>query len=416
MDEDNPFGLEKEGRRFTWEDENGGPAGAGQVPFLPPDFEPGTHMLLFEGETDLMAAWQAAPEAARKQMLAISGTGSFEKSGAAELLKDAKIAFVCFDNDDPYKSNGAHEATERAWKTVRETLGAKARRVTLPQGCEDVADFFTKYGWSAFRVLLDAASVPKMNYPRLDLTKEPTPVDWIIEGLIASPDITVFWGDGGVSKSLFIQALAVAMVRGDKAFLGLPLLKHGKVLYIDEENPEDIARSRLKKLGLTPELQKDLYYVWYAGVRLDTEPDKLFEDVQEFAPCAVFIDSFSRVQIENENESDAMNRVFTNAIYPVARKLGVPVIALHHSNKGGGMRGNTAIRNAADLSLKVEAATRGDLTLVDTYRMFPDKPRRGQSVNLSYKVVGFDADGLQTDRLDDEVRVELQSTTPEEAY
>jgi len=268
MDEDNPFGLEKEGRRFTWEDENGGPAGAGQVPFLPPDFEPGTHMLLFEGETDLMAAWQAAPEAARKQMLAISGTGSFEKSGAAELLKDAKIAFVCFDNDDPYKSNGAHEATERAWKTVRETLGAKARRVTLPQGCEDVADFFMKYGWSAFRVLLDAASVPKMNYPRLDLTKEPTPVDWIIEGLIASPDITVFWGDGGVSKSLFIQALAVAMVRGDKTFLGLPLLKHGKVLYIDEENPEDIARSRLKKLGLTPELQKDLYYVWYAAVVL----------------------------------------------------------------------------------------------------------------------------------------------------
>lgn len=416
-EDDNPFGLDKEGRRFTWEDESGGPAGAGQVPFLPPDFEPGTHMILLEGETDTMALWQAAPKVARKQIVGLSGTGSFEKSGAAELLKDAKIVYTVFDNDDPYTANAAAESTERAWKTVRTALGSKARRVTLPQGVDDVADFFQKYNWPAFRVLLEAAATPTMNYPRLDLSKEPKPVDWILEGIIASPDISVIYGDGGVSKSLLIQALAVAMANGDKEFLGMSLLKHGRVLYIDEENPEDVVRGRLKKLGLTEAGQKNLYYVWYGGVRLDAEPEKLFEDVQEFDPAVLFIDSFSRIQTSPENDSDVMNKVFTDAIYPVARKLKVPIIALHHTNKTGGIRGSTAIRNAADLALKTEAVEVGGRKLIDTYRMFPDKPRRGQTKTVSYRVVGFDADGEPTTNLDDEVRVELQSLmSKEEAY
>ena len=414
VEEDNPFGLDKEGRRFTWQDSEGGPAGAGQVPFLPPDFEPGSHMFLLEGETDTMALWQNAPEAARKQIVGLSGTGSYEKSGAAELLKDARTVFVVFDNDDPYVSNDAAESTERSWRTVRSSLGAKARRVTLPQGVADVAEFFEKYGWPAFKVLLEAASTPRMNYPRLDLTKEPQPVDWILDGLIASPDITVLWGDGGVSKSLFIQALAVAMANGDETFVGLPLKKHGRVLYIDEENPEDVVISRLRKLGLTEAGRKNLYYVWYGGVRLDSEPEKLYDDVLEFNPVALFIDSFSRIQTAPENDADVMNKIFTDAIYPVARKLQVPVIALHHSNKTGGIRGSTAIRNAADLSLKVEKATSGSKELVNQYRMNPDKPRRGQSATLAYRVVGLDVQGEQTDVLDDEVTVELQSTTSRE--
>lgn len=420
VDEDNRFGLEKDGRRFTWQDKNGQPGVAGQVPYLPPDFEPGTHMFLVEGETDTMALWQNAPEAARKQIVGLSGTGSFEKSGATERLANAQRVYVVFDNDDPYKSNDAHESTERAWRTVRAALGPKARRVTLPQGVDDVADFFQKYSWVSFRVLLGAADQPKMNYPRLDLSKDPEPVDWIIEGLIAAPDITVVWGDGGTSKSLMLQSLAVAMANGDPEFLGLPLLKHGRVLYIDEENPEDVVRSRLVKLGLTPEGQKNLYYVWYGGVRLDTEPHKLFEDVSEFLPEAVFLDSFSRIQTTPENESDGMNKVFTEAIYPVARTLSVPVLALHHSNKEGGIRGSTAIRNAADLSLKVEPATTADgKAKSETYKMLPDKPRRGQSTQITYQVRGYDKDGEQTTVLEDEVRVELVNINPpngEEPY
>jgi hypothetical protein len=85
------------------------PAGAGQVPYLPPDFEPGTHMILLEGETDTMAAWQAAPPEARKGIVGLSGTGSWKKAvtergGLDELFGKAKVVWVVFDNDDPYKN------------------------------------------------------------------------------------------------------------------------------------------------------------------------------------------------------------------------------------------------------------------------------------------------------------------------
>lgn len=417
VEEDNPFGLEKEGRRFTWEDENGSPAGAGQVPYLPPDFERGKTMFLVEGETDTMALWQNAPPERQKHVVGLSGTGSFEASGAPELFAEAKTVFVVFDNDDPYQSKDAHDSTERAWRTVRRVLGARARRVVLPQGVNDVAEFFEKYNWGAFKVLLDSAIVPNMPYPRLDLSKPPEPVDWLIEGLIASPDISVIWGDGGTSKSLFQQSLAVSIVEGHEEFLGLPLLKSGRVLYIDEENPEDVVRSRLQKLGLTQAGWENLYYVWYGGVRLDTEPDKFYDAVAEFQPEVVFLDSFSRLQVASENDADEMNKIFTEAIYPVARTLRVPVIALHHANKSGGIRGNTAIRNAADLALKIEPATMGDKVVVDTYRLSPDKPRRGQSTNVTYKVIGYDDRGEPGVPLDDEVRVELKSlTSREEAY
>jgi hypothetical protein len=405
-EEDNPFGLDKEGRRFTWEDENGGPAGAGQVPFMVPDFAAGQFMFLFEGETDTMAAWQNAPEDVRKRIVGISGTGSFEKSGAADLFAEAKTVFVVFDNDDPYVTPEAAKSTEASWRKVRAALGTKARRVKLPQGADDVADFFQKYpGWGAFKVLLDDARKPNMPYPRLDLSKPPEPVDWLVEGLIAAPDITVLYGDGGTSKSLFQQALAVAVVQGHENFLGLKLGRKGRVLYIDEENPEDVVRGRLAKLGLSKDDWEDLWYVWYGGVRLDTEPEKFFDAVSEWQPEVVFLDSFSRLQLAGENDADEMNAIFTNAIYPVARNLGVPVIALHHANKTGGIRGNTAIRNAADLALKVER----DVTYTTQYHLSPDKPRRGQSTHITYKVNGYDAAGEPGVALDDEVRLELQA-------
>jgi predicted ATP-dependent serine protease len=263
-------------------------------------------------------------------------------------------------------------------------------------------------------VLLDAARQPRMPYPRLDTSKDPGPVDWVVEGLIAAPDITVLWGDGGVSKSLFQQNLAVAIAEGHTEFLGLPLHKQGRVLYIDEENPEDVVLSRLRKLGLTDAGRENLYYVWYGGVHLDTEPDKFFDAVAEFQPEIVFLDSFSRLQVASENDAEEMNRIFTQAIYPVSRTLDVPVMALHHANKSGGMRGNTAIRNAADLSIKVETATMGQKELLNTYRLSPDKPRRGQSTYMTYKVVGLDKRGEETMVLDDEVRVELQSLSGRE--
>lgn len=401
-----------ESRKFWWDP----PTMAGQVPFLPPEFDRGTHMFLVEGETDTMALWQNAPSNAKPRVVGISGTGSWKDNYAEELFGEAKIVWVIVDNDDPYTNPEGARAGEKFFAKVRAALGRKARRVVLPQGIKDVAEFFQRYEWSAFRVLLEAAAEPKIPYPILDLSKEPGEVDWLLEGLLANPDINVLWGDGGVSKSLLSMGLAVAIAEERDEFLGLPLKKHGPVLYIDEENPEDVVRSRLKKLGLTAKGKKNLKYVWYGHVRLDEEPEKLIEAVTEIGPVLLAIDSFSRIQIADENSANDMNAVFTKAIYPVARDLKTAVVALHHASKAGYIRGNTAIRNAADLSLKVAKLTVGGNESSDRFVLHPDKPRRGQNTTITYQVIGYDEQGEPTTNLDKEVRLELVSQVNREPY
>src|SRR6185312_13964096 len=94
--------LEKvEGRHRMWWDP---PATTGQKPFLPPGFEPGSHMLVFEGETDTMAAWQAAPPEARPHIFGLSGSNAFGPKGIPRaeidrLTGEAKVVWFVFDNE-----------------------------------------------------------------------------------------------------------------------------------------------------------------------------------------------------------------------------------------------------------------------------------------------------------------------------
>lgn len=413
VDEDNPFGLEKVGRRFVWKNRDGGPAGAGQVPYLPPAYVPRPRVILCEGESDTMAVWQNIPEARREHVtvVGLSGVGSWDAviEKYPDLFGDAQRVFVAFDNDDPYTAPEARKSVDAAFGKIKKKLGRRARRLTLPQGVEDLAEFFKQYDWSAFELLLSQAAEPKLNYVPLDLSREPKDPDWLLDNFIALPDITVLWGDGGVSKSLWLMGLAVAIANGDEEFCGMEVRKHGPVLYVDEENPEDVVLSRLKKLGLTEEGQRNLTYYWWPNVHLDTEAHKLIEDVAEIQPIMLALDSFSRLSLADENDVQAMNRVFNEGIYPISRDFGVGVVALHHANKMGQIRGATAIRNAADLSINV---SRTEGSLGDEYTMFPDKPRRGQSRHVHYEVIGVTGSGERATTLDEEVRVVLQPSLP----
>ena len=418
-DPDNPFGLEKEGRQFAWHDASGGPAGAGQVPFLPPGFQPREVAIILEGETDTMSAWQALPENLREKvaLVGLSGLNAWKERYVEELFPDSKRVFVVFDRDDPYESADAAQAADKAWRQIQQGLGRRARRVVLPQGINDVAEFFQRYDWAAFQVLLQEAAKPRMTLPRLDLSKDPGPIDWLLEGLVVTPDVTVLWGDGGVSKSMLLMGLAVAIAEGWPTFLGMPLHKHGRVLYVDEENPEDVVLSRLRKLGLTDKGRENLYFVWYGRVRLDQTPEILYDNVMEWDPVMLALDSFSRLQLADEDKSTAINDVFNRGIYPIARELKVPVLALHHANREGSIRGSTAIRNAADLSLEVrQSKNTAGKVVVDQYLLKPDKPRRGQKKWVTYDVVGYDANGEKTDNVDMEERIELQPFKEEETF
>jgi len=359
-------------RKFWWDP----PTAAGQVPFLPPDFAPQDRMFLLEGETDSMALWQNAPAAARTGIVGLSGLNAWKDEYAEELFGEAKIVFLLFDADDPYENPDAYRANQKARAQIKRALGRKIRTVVMPQGIKDVAEFFQRYDWAAFRVLLEAALQITYPFTPLDLTKPAPPPDFLVEDLIGRREIVMLTGDPGVGKSWLALDLAVRLANGDPTWLGRGLNHHGRVLYVDQENPEAAARQRLKKLGLTPEGMKNMHYLWFQGVRFDAEPDRILEHVYLYEPELVVVDSFSRVHFQNENSPEAMNPLINAAVYPMARELGATVVLIHHLPKEGrGPRGTTAIQAANDLTLEVRAELTKKGSETGRYLLLPDKLR-----------------------------------------
>lgn len=361
------------------------PALTGQRPFLPPGFEPGSHMIVWEGETDTMAAWQAAPPEAQKHMLGISGANAFGPKGLppAEieaLFGQAKYVFFVFDNEDPYTNPEGAASVERGKAQIKAALGKKARFVRLPQGPQDAAEFFMTYDWGAFRVLLEQAMEHKFHYTPVDLTGRPPEYEWLVQDLLVRGDISLLSGDPGVGKSWLMYDLAIAVASGRETWLGMPLLRHGKVMIVDQENPLATTWQRLVALGMTPEVAKNIHLLWYAGVRMDQEEAALrfYEDAEHIEPELAIFDSLSRVHFKNENSAEEMNPLFNGGIYPLARNLRSTVGLVHHLSKEGKTRGSTAIKAAVDISLDMKneetrngAETGWQLVLPDKLRNVP---------------------------------------------
>lgn len=415
-DADNPFGLEKEERHFVWKDAEGGPAKAGQVPYLPPDFGPRPRAILLEGETDTMATWQNLPESLRGKLavVGLSGADSWKERYAEELFGSTDRVFVVFDREDPYQNKDAADSVERGWQKIRGDLGRKARRVTLPQGINDVAEFFQQYDWAAFEALLKQAAEPRRHYRRVDLDQPIPDVDWLVDDLFVKREVTLLAGDGGSGKSWLAMALATAVARGDKTFLGQPLRHGGKVLYVEQENPLQLALMRFAALsssekfphqGIDPLLKKNLELLWYAGVNLYEEPQLLLEEAVELEPELVVVDSMTSVSIgvKSENDSAEMSRIMRGALIPIARESGAAVVVLHHSDKGGsGARGSSEIRNGADQVLSIKRAETLDGFSGTRVNIFPNKPRR-LLIGLSADIVGeAEKDGWTAVRLPEE--------------
>lgn len=393
--------LEKDdnGRHRMWWDP---PATTGQLPFLPPNWAAeGKTRIVFEGETDTLAAWQNAPADVKPHILGMSGANAFGPKGIPDAMLDklfgeSQRVFFVFDNEDPYEGNEAYESIQRAKRQIREKLGRKAKFVTLPQGPQDTCEFFGIYDWAAFAELLKDAVKPVTHYPRLDLTKDVPETNWLVDDLFVRQEATVFASEAGAGKSWFIMALALAVAGNEDTFLGKELKAHGKVIVVDEEQSQEIVYQRLHALGFDKDVHlPNLEYLWYPGVDLMREPHKLLEEAIDRDPVLIVLESMSRVSLGvDENSNTEMSQLWRGGIIPLARETDACVIATHHvpSDDKGKPRGATAIKAAADESLTLMKGIRKDGTETGTLFLYPSKPRR-ELTRMAFSIEGHMKDG-----------------------
>lgn len=307
-------------------------------------------LFLVEGETDCMRLEQELPLGSEAHVLAISGTNGWKDEFAVK-FESAEVVYVILDNDQDSQAIGAGDET---FRQIRKALGRKAVRLHLPTDVKDVCEFFDRYDLESLRMIADAAPVSGFQYNALDLKKEAPPPTWLVNDLLGLGDVVLMVGEPGLGKSWLAMALAIAVADAGSKWLGHNLTTHGRVLYIDEENPEDIVRQRLHKLGLDVETAENLRYVHQQGVRLDRHPDRILDEAVTFDPVLIILDSLTRFHTGDENNAGAMAALFNDGVNPLARETGATVLLLHHVNKGDSTSGFGRARGSGDITASID--------------------------------------------------------------
>lgn len=303
-------------------------------------------MFLVEGETDTMRLWQEIDD----KSIGVVGLPGIEawKEGYTKHFAAAETVYVILDNDTDYK---VQSRVDNCWRNIRKSLGKKATRIYLPDGINDVCEFFNTYDLETLRMLAERKEEGLWHYKALDLTKEPSPPDWLVHELIAHKDRTMMIGEPGVGKSWLSMGLAVAVAQRWETFLGRKLrADNARVLYVDEENPEALVHWRLNRLGLTKVGVSNIRYLSQQGIRLDKYPDRILDEALDWEPTLIVLDSLTRLHTKEENNAGEISAIFNDGINPLARETGATLLILHHVNKTDSSSSFTRARGSSDIT------------------------------------------------------------------
>ncbi len=199
-------------------------------------------------------------------------------------------------------------------------------------------------------------------------------VRYVIPDLLPEGGITLITGDSGHGKTIFVTAMAGAIVTGGE-FLGRQA-EQRKVIYLDRENGLALVKKHLFDLRIAR--NSDLIY-W--GGWCEFPPDgpasvSLLEFARAEKPVLIFD---SLIAFHTGDEQDASE---TRRFLQYFRNLaaaGATVILLHHIGKGENARqyrGSTDIKASVDIAWLLEKL--GDPAgLLSELRLVPFKNRIG---------------------------------------
>jgi exonuclease VII small subunit len=202
---------------------------------------------------------------------------------------------------------------------------------------------------------ITAAKLRQMHQIRVDNFREFNPKDvheilatapetreWLIADLISKATTIVLNADGGVGKTLLIYDLVKAIATG-RRWNGFNTQK-GKVLIIQTDEPEIDTAERLNIAHFGEEVETG--YVKFETNWQFSQIKQLTKWVKQEVPSLVVIDSLTSCNRDTTYEEKDI--AYARCLYELrdlANELGITFIVLHHTNKQGGARGTTGIRN-----------------------------------------------------------------------
>ena len=171
---------------------------------------------------------------------------------------------------------------------------------------------------------------------------------YLIPDLLPCPGTVMIHGSGGDGKSMTAWTLAKHVARGIpfKVRGDLVPVEQGKVLILNGDQSEVQIQQQMQDLDFKPSDPVTVIMGWDINWYC-----RFIKLIEKHKPSLVIIDSItgcSRGSAFDENKKE-----FASPIYWLSNNNGrafpgCTILLIHHSNKSGGFRGTTAIRDAVD--------------------------------------------------------------------
>lgn len=280
-----------------------------------------------------------------------------------------KVVIKLGDNDGPGRLHDQAVCADVA-RYARELF-----TLELPVGeGEDISDYLERNTIEDFLKLLpnrkeyrtsmpaDSRFTAQLEHRKVleeveNLQGDSTQVDWLVEGIIERGSRGLIVAPPKTGKSLFFLEVAICLA-SNIGFLGKRAYgRRVKCAVISREDGPVIVKRRIRQLAAGHHLHlADLRHHLLVNSVQQTERFLVDrdEDVTEMAEWLkshgiefVVVDVLNRLHTKQENSSDEMTKVMQQ-FDRLAALSGAQVCVIHHTNKGGGVKGSTSIEGWAD--------------------------------------------------------------------
>jgi hypothetical protein len=236
-----------------------------------------------------------------------------------------------------------------------------------------------------------------------DAYAERPPLQFLVDGLLPCPSLSVVYGGPGSLKSMLLADLAVAVVAGVRWLEPLPTSEtepgvtfatsQAPVLWIDFDNGIRRTDERIEAFARARQLALDapIHYVSMPQPWLDASKPAMMTELAELINHVqaklIIIDNLGLITGDTEENSGEMAQVMGNLRW-LCEETVTAVIVVHHQRKSSGagdkgirkgemLRGHSSIEAALDLALLVERKE-GE----DSVAVIPTKVRGFKEYNI----------------------------------
>jgi hypothetical protein len=261
----------------------------------------------------------------------------------------AEVLWKQFDDAAPLDAKSIGAAIEaRDFETYTYfILNVAAKPKRLPDFRDSV---HTVHNWKR------AAQLAKPRFPRIGLSEifaRPR-LEYLIQDILLERGTGVLSGDYGAYKSF--QALSMGLCVATGMDWHGRKTKRGTVVYIIAEGAyttADRARAFLIRHQIEP--PKNFHIIETpAQIANAGECATLIAEIAEIEPALIIIDTLAKCNLgSDENDTGAMG-LFTAGMERIAGELDSFVLAIHHNNKNGSLRGSSALPSNVDTHIVIK--------------------------------------------------------------